>query len=121
MIEVYKIYGDDIDKHVATIYYNQTTKLYSCELIIPDKTPLLFARCESGIHPGECLNPPQECIDFWLRDRVIPENRQMLKEILHANNKLNIQEKINLENKLLKRLMYEQDKYGIVFKHSIRR
>lgn len=86
MIEVYKIYDDDIDKHVATIYYNQTTKLYNCELIIPDKTPLLFARCDGGIHPGECPNPPQECIDFWLRDRVIPENRQMLKEILHANN-----------------------------------
>lgn len=85
MIEVYKIYDDDIGKHVATIFYNQTTKQYSSEVIIKKNSPLLFARFDRGIFFGECPHPPQECLEFWLKDRVIPENRQMLKEILLAN------------------------------------
>ena len=61
------------------------TKEYIPEILVKEESPLLFARCEGGIHLGECPNPPQECMEFWLKDRVIPENRQGLKEILLAN------------------------------------
>lgn len=85
MIEVYKIVSDLTGRHVATISYNQRTKEYIPEILVKEESPLLFARCEGGIHLGECPNPTQECMEFWLKDRVIPENRQGLKEILLAN------------------------------------
>lgn len=82
MIEVYRIYNDNNGNHVATIYYNQRTGLYDSKVLIKEESPILFARCEGGVHWGEMEHPPQECIEFWLKDRVIPENRQGLKEAL---------------------------------------
>lgn len=82
MVEVYKIYNDNNGNHVATIYYNQRTNLYDSEVLIKNESPILFAKCEYGVHWGEMPHPPQECIENWLKDRVIPENRQNIKELL---------------------------------------
>lgn len=83
--EVYRIYNDDIGKQVATIYYDRGTKHYSSEVLVKESSPILFARCDGGIHWGECPNPPEWCIENWLKGRVIPENRMMLKEVLLAH------------------------------------
>lgn len=85
MIEVYKIFEDTIQKQVATIYYNRETKQYSSEVLIKKYAPLPFTRFKYGAFPGECPHPPAWCLENWLKDRVIPENRMMLKEILHTN------------------------------------
>lgn len=85
MIEVYKVYDDDKNEHVANLYYNQETKQYSSEITSENNTMILFAKLDHGIIWRGDPHPEGIYIENWLKSRVIPENRQMLKEILLAN------------------------------------
>ncbi len=85
MKEVYNIFNDNTHNHVATIIYDRETKEYTSELIIGDEAPILWAELNKGIHWGKCTNPEPKYMEAWLKDRVIPENRDMLKDILIKN------------------------------------
>lgn len=84
----YQIYDDYTHLHVANIYYDSKTNEYRAELLTKINTPSIFnhyfdseGRAIFGAEP----NPESKYILNWLQDRVIPENRDMLDEILHAN------------------------------------
>lgn len=84
----YKIYNDNNGKHIANIYYEKNTDEYSGELLEKEMCPMIFCTYTPGM--GRCLygtepHPSSDRILNWLKDRVIPENRDMLKEILQAN------------------------------------
>lgn len=85
---VYKVYNDNTHKHIFDIYYSPLTNEYSVELL--EKTGLPILLCEIDFDTGRVIqaarpNPKSEYILNWLKDRVIPPNRDMLKEILEAN------------------------------------
>lgn len=79
----YRIYDDTSNSLIANIYYTAETNYYRADLIKRDgHIPLLFGFPISGSRP----NPKSEYIEAFLSSRVIPENRDCLKEILQANN-----------------------------------
>lgn len=79
----YKIYDDTSNSLIANIYYTQETNTYRADLIKRDGyIPLLFGFPEIGSRP----NPESQYIENFLSARVIPPNRDFLKEILHLNN-----------------------------------
>ncbi len=84
--EIYRIYNDDTKNKVAEIYYDVDTNTFTSELFIADEAPFLFSNFSTtspiGVDIGGCPHPKSEYLEFWLKDRVIPENRQMIKEIL---------------------------------------
>lgn len=84
----YKIYNDYTQKHIANIYYDSKTNRYRAELLEKNLCPSIFNTLEPGgarFIFGSRPNPDSELIITWLKERVIPENRQMLKKILEAN------------------------------------
>lgn len=84
----YQIYDDITNEHVANIYYDEHTDKYRAELLVKENSPYLFntfIQEEGRFGIGERPNPNSKYILYFLQDRVIPENRDMLKEILEAN------------------------------------
>ena len=76
----YQIWHDRTNEHIADLYYENGTyraKLYK----FSGGIPTLFGFPEAGTRP----DPPSECIEHFLEDRVIPPNRDMLKHILEQN------------------------------------
>lgn len=77
----YEIWDDRTNEHIADIYYkdnNYTAKLNK----FTGYLPVLFGFPIAGTN----TNPTSDAIENFLKDRVIPSNRDMLKEILHQNN-----------------------------------
>lgn len=82
-MEIYKIYSDDIGKHVATITYDNKTRQFTSELLDKENSPILFGKfINDKFIFGAEPNPKSEYLEIWLKDRVVPENRDMLKETL---------------------------------------
>lgn len=89
MKEVYKIINDTIHKHVASIIYDSKTNKFTGKLIDTKNCPFVFDKPTDGfgkIIPGGNPHPDSICLLHWLEDRVIPPNRDMLKEMLIAHN-----------------------------------
>lgn len=84
--EIYTIYNDDTNNRVAEIYYDIASGVYTSELFIADEAPFVFSNfsetAEGGIDVGGCPHPDSDVLEFWLKDRVIPENRDLIKETL---------------------------------------
>lgn len=87
----YKIFEDRTGKHVANIYYNASTKEYSGKIVdMNARLPYIFniyydekaKKVLPQIRMGGDPHPDSDVILFFLKDRVIPENRDMLKQIL---------------------------------------
>lgn len=77
----YQIWNDKTNKHIADLYYQDNK--YSAKLLVFNGCiPVLFGFPVGG----SILNPTSDAIENFLRDRVIPLNRDMLEEILHQNN-----------------------------------
>lgn len=80
---VYRIYDDITNELIADIYFNDNTNEYRADLIKKSGyIPTLFGFPISGSRP----NPKSEYIEAFLSSRVIPSNRDYIKEILQANN-----------------------------------
>lgn len=76
----YNIVHDITDEMIAHIYFNGTK--YRAELIQKSgDIPVLFGFPTAGTRP----DPPSAAIEAFLKDRVIPENRDMLNYILRRN------------------------------------
>ena len=82
----YRVYNDYTNKHVLDIYYNGSE--YSVELVEKTGLPILVNSIDwenARVIQAGRPNPKSVFIQNWLEDRVIPPNRDMLKEILLAN------------------------------------
>ena len=84
----FEVYNDYTSKHIFDIYEDENTKEFSVRII--EKTGLPTLLCIIDWENAKVIqaarpNPDSECILAWLQDRVIPENRDYLKEILLAN------------------------------------
>lgn len=84
--EIYTIYNDETNNRVAEIYYDISSKEFTSKLLIAEEAPFIFSNfsetIEGGIDVGGCPNPESDVLEVWLKDRVIPENRDLIKETL---------------------------------------
>ena len=82
-MEIYKIYNDKTSKHIASIIYNPQTNEYTSEVFPGYEEMMIFSKFNYGdIQWGAEPHPESKSLEFWLSDRVIPPNRDMLKETL---------------------------------------
>ena len=82
-MEIYKIYNDIDNRHLANIIYNSQTSEFTSEVFPGYEELLIFSKFNFGaIQWGAEPHPESVYLENWLKDRVVPENRQMLKEIL---------------------------------------
>ena len=80
--KAYSIYEELTGSLVADIYYDKETDKYRAVLLWHEyPIPIMFGFPEWGSRP----NPDSKVIEAFLKDRVIPENRDYLKHILEAN------------------------------------
>lgn len=86
MKEIYTIYNDNTKNKVAIIFYDRDNDTFDSELLLAEEAPFLWScfssESETGMKIGGCPHPEPQYLEFWLKDRVIPENRQLLKETL---------------------------------------
>ena len=76
----YQIYNDTNNNLIANIYIENN--VYTADLVSTEKPlPILFGFPEMGSRP----NPKSEYIENFLADRVIPSNRQNIKQLLEMN------------------------------------
>lgn len=73
---IINIANDDI---IADIYYDVATQEYSADLISHSiDLPVMFGFPVSGTVP----NPSSECIEAFLKSRVVPPTRMFIRETL---------------------------------------
>ena len=81
LVEAYRIYNELTEELVAKIYYDEARHRYSAELLVEGwHVPVMFMRLDGTFN----RNPTSEAIENFLKSRVLPENRDGLKEILLA-------------------------------------
>lgn len=75
----YQVYNDRTDKLIADIFYDSETNTYDADLKYYSwDIPILFGRPPFEPTP----NPESEYIENFLASRVLPPNRQLIKEML---------------------------------------
>lgn len=83
----YKIYHYPTGRYLANIYYDAQSDTYSAEIVDYDFNlyPSIFWKVAEGFKSVDQKgrpNPDSECILNFLKDRVIPENRDNIKQLL---------------------------------------
>ena len=114
-----KEYTDYMDTHLAKqlifmhTHPNNSGLSYGdiYNLIVNDKLYAVTAVCNNGGVYAVYKNDKFNTTDL----------KNKIRKFNLTNRKIDEQERIKIENKIVKRLMAEQDKYGIIFKYSIRR
>lgn len=87
---LYKIFYYPTNRHLANIYYDKDLDKYEAEIVDYDfdNYPSIFWKVSDGfthINQKGKPHPESQYILNFLRDRVIPENRDNIKELLLQN------------------------------------